>query len=53
MKIASFPSNFAELDSVGRRVVVGVFRKRAIKFWDDAVDRHVKILNMHFADRTE
>ena len=53
-EIAAFPSNFsdfAEYDSSGRRVGVHVFGKFAIKFWDDFADRHVKILDLHLADR--
>ena len=53
-EIAVFPSNFAdfvEYDSVGRRLGVHVFGRFAIKFWDDSADRHVKILDLHFADR--
>jgi hypothetical protein len=53
-EIAAFPSNFADFpenDSTGRRLGVHVFGKFAIKFWDDPADRHVKILDSHFADR--
>jgi hypothetical protein len=53
-KIAEFPSEFSdfvEYDSAGRRVGVHVFGKFAVKFWDDFADRHVKILDLHFADR--
>ena len=52
---AAFPSNysdFVERDATGRRVEVHVFGKFAIKFWDDFADRHVKILDVHFADRS-
>ena len=52
--IAAFPSrfsNFVEYDAVGRRVAVHVSGKYAVKFWDDSADRHVKILDLHFADR--
>ena len=54
-QIAAFPSNFAdyiEYDATGRRIGVRVFRNFAIKFWDDFADRHVKILDLHFADRS-
>jgi hypothetical protein len=54
-EIAAFPSNccdFVEYDSEGRRVGVHVFGKFAIKFWDDFADRHLKILDLHFADRS-
>lgn len=52
--IAAFPSNysdFIEHDSVGRHVDVHVFGKFAIKFWNDSADRHLKILDVHPADR--
>jgi hypothetical protein len=54
--IAAFPSRFSdfvEYDSSGRRVDVHVFGKFAVKYWDDFADRHVKILDLHFADRTK
>ncbi len=53
--LAAFPSNFSdfvEYDSAGRRVEVHVFGKFAIKFWNDFADRHVKILDLHFAARS-
>jgi hypothetical protein len=53
-EIAAFPSNycdFFEHDSSGRRIGVHVFGKFTIKFWDDFADRHVKILDLHLADR--
>jgi hypothetical protein len=53
--IAAFPSKFSDFiehDSSGRRVDVHVFGKFAIKFWDDFADRQVKILDLHFADRS-
>lgn len=52
--IAASPSQFSdfvEYDTAGRRVDVHVFGRFAIKFWDDFADRHVKILDLHFADR--
>lgn len=52
-EIAAFPSRFAdfvERDAAGRRIEVHVFGRFAIKFWDDFVDRHVKILDVHLAD---
>jgi len=52
-EIAAFPSKFSdfvERDSAGRRVDVHICGKFAIKFWDDFADRHVKILDIHFAD---
>ena len=44
-------SDYAEQDATGRRVEVHVFRKLAIKYWDDFADKHVKILDVHPADR--
>ncbi|HTV40263.1 MAG TPA: hypothetical protein VMF08_06795 [Candidatus Sulfotelmatobacter sp.] len=52
--IAASPSRFSdyvEYDSSGRRVDVHVFGRFAIKFWDNFADRHVKILDLHAADR--
>jgi hypothetical protein len=43
-------ADYAERDSVGRRVDVYVFGKFAIKFWNDFADRHIKILDLHLAD---
>jgi hypothetical protein len=41
------------LRSLSRRELgVHVFGKFAIKFWDDFADRHVKILDLHLADRS-
>lgn len=54
-EIAAFPSNFADFpenDSTGRRLGVHVFGRFAIKFRDDSADRHVKILDLHLADRS-
>ena len=54
-EIAAFPSKFSdfvEYDSTGRRLGVHVFGRFAMKFWDDSADRHVKILDLHFADRS-
>ena len=53
-EIAAFPPNFSDFmenDSAGRPVGVHVFGKYAIKFWNDHADRHVKILDLHLADR--
>jgi hypothetical protein len=53
-EIAAFPSNFSdyfERDTNGRTLGVHVFRKFAIKFWDDQADRHLKIVDVEFADR--
>ena len=45
-------SDYTEHDSEGRRVDLHICGKYAIKFWQDHADRHVKILNAHFADRS-
>ena len=55
-EIAAFPSRFCdyvEYDAAGRRVDVHVFGKFAVKFWNDFADRHIKILDLHFADKTK
>ena len=52
--IAATPESFAdypEQDATGRRIEVHVFGKFAIKYWDDFADRHLKILDIHPADR--
>jgi hypothetical protein len=54
-EIAESPARFADFtepDAVGRQVDVHVFGKFAIKFWNDFADRHVKILDVHFADKS-
>ncbi|MBI5775252.1 MAG: hypothetical protein HZA89_16135 [Verrucomicrobia bacterium] len=44
-------SDYAEPDSVDRRVDIHICGKFAIKFWEDFADRHVKILDVRFADQ--
>jgi hypothetical protein len=44
-------SDYTEPDSAGRAVDIHVFGKYAIKYWEDHADQHVKILDVHFADR--
>jgi hypothetical protein len=44
-------TDYLESDASGRDVSVHVFGRFAIKFWDDFADRHVKILDVHEADR--
>jgi hypothetical protein len=54
-EIAAFPakfSDFFENDSEGCPVEVHIFGRFAIKFWDDFADRQVKVLDLHFADRS-
>jgi mRNA-degrading endonuclease RelE of RelBE toxin-antitoxin system len=45
-------SDYPESDSAGRRVAIHICGKYAIKFWEDHADQHVKILDVHFADRS-
>jgi hypothetical protein len=55
MAIQDFPSlhsDCVESDSVGRRVDIHICGKYAIKFWEDHADQHIKILDVHFADRS-
>jgi hypothetical protein len=52
--IQDYPGRYAdytEHDSEGRRVGIHICGRYAIKFWEDHADKHVKILNSHFADR--
>jgi len=53
--IQGFPSrhsDYIESDNAGRRVDIHICGKYAIKFWEDHADQHLKILDVHFADRT-
>ena len=43
-------SDYREPDFTGRSLDIHVCGKYAIKFWEDHTDRHVKILDVHFAD---
>ena len=45
-------SDYVESDSTGRRVDMHICGKYAIKFWEDHADQHVKILDVHFADKS-
>ena len=45
-------SDYMEADSTGRPVDIHICGKYAIKFWEDHADRHIKILDVHFADRS-
>ena len=54
LQIQEFPGNFAdytETDAHGRTVHISVCRQYAIKFWADWADRHIKVLDLHLADR--
>lgn len=45
-------ADYSEQDSEGRRVFIHITGRFAVKYWEDAADRHVKILDPHPADRT-
>jgi hypothetical protein len=54
LQIREFPSNFSdyrESDPIGRQLEINILGRVAIKYWIDHADRHVKILDLHFADR--
>jgi hypothetical protein len=44
-------SDYTEPDHTSRQVDIHICGKYAIKFWQDHADRHIKILNVHLADR--
>jgi hypothetical protein len=44
-------SDYVEADSTDRRVDIHICGRYAVKFWTDHADQHVKILDLHFADR--
>jgi hypothetical protein len=43
-------SDYTESDSAGRRVDIHICGRYAVKFREDHADRHVKILDVRFAD---
>ena len=45
-------SDFTEPDDVGRRVDIHICGRFAIKYWEDQADRHIKILEVHPADKS-
>jgi len=45
-------SDYMESDTGGRRVDIPICGKYAIKFWEDQADRHLKILDVRFADKS-
>lgn len=54
LAIQEFPSRYAdyqEQDDTGRPVHISICGKFAVKYWDDFADRHLKILEVHLADR--
>lgn len=55
-EIASFPTahcDYFVTDGVGRPIGVHVFEKHAIRFWEDAADEQVKIVEIVSADRAD
>ena len=44
-------SDYSEPDSAGRPVDINICEKFAVKYWEDHADRHIKILEVHLADR--
>jgi hypothetical protein len=44
-------SDYTESDDTGRRADIHICGRYAVKFWEDHADRHVKILDVHLADR--
>jgi hypothetical protein len=54
LQIQDFPQNFSdyrENDAIGRPLDINLCARYAIKYWTDSADRHVKILDLHLADR--
>lgn len=52
-EIAGTPDRFAdyhERDARGRNLAVHVFHGRAILYWDDFADRHLKVMEITNAD---
>ena len=45
-------SDYTESDSAGHRVDIHICGRYAIKFWEDHADRHIKILDVRFADKS-
>jgi mRNA-degrading endonuclease RelE of RelBE toxin-antitoxin system len=44
-------SDAVEHDSIGRRMQIAIVGDYALMYWVDDADRHVKILDIHAADR--
>ena len=54
LEISDFHANysdFKEEDANNRPVDIHIAGKYAIKFWEDAADMDLKILDVHLADR--
>ena len=44
-------TDYTEPDAANRSVALNICGPYAIKFWVDHADRHIKILDVHLADR--
>ena len=44
-------ADYTEPDAANRPVAINICGAYAIKFWIDHADRHIKILDVHLADR--
>lgn len=44
-------SDAVEHDAIGRRLEIAIIGDYALMYWVDDADRHVKILDIHAADR--
>ena len=44
-------SDYQEPDAVGRPVEIHICAGYAFKYWIDHADRHIKVLDLYFADR--
>ena len=44
-------SDATDRDEVGRRLEIAIVGDYALMYWVDEADRHVKVLDMHAADR--
>ncbi|MDA1007065.1 MAG: hypothetical protein O3A87_11380 [Verrucomicrobia bacterium] len=44
-------SDAIEYDEIGRRLEIAIVGDYALMYWIDDADRHVKILDIHGADR--
>jgi hypothetical protein len=55
LQITDFPehySDYTEPDDIGRLLSINVCGRFAIKYWADFSTMHLKILDVHLADRT-
>jgi hypothetical protein len=54
LAIQDYPGKYSDCtdsDSTGRSIDIHICGKYAVKFWQDHADKHVKILDVHLADR--